>query len=93
MESVEQYQLIAVGRTGYTPYVNRMMEVRKDSKLQFIPIDTEDISSTLLRKLLYEGKSVDHLSFNGITNYINNNIENLYVDEESIRKLMSFNFT
>jgi len=91
MESVEEYPLIAVGRTGSTPYVNKIIETHNDSKLQFIPINTEDISSTMLRDMLASGLSIDHLSFTGVTNYIAKNIADLYLTEEAIAKLIMQN--
>jgi len=71
MSSAGKFSIVAVGRPGYSEPLQKLINCNSKMKeLFFVSKDTEDISSTLIRERLAEGKSVDDLTFKSVAEYL-----------------------
>jgi len=60
--------VVAVGRPGFTRQLSRMQT--KEGLFYFVTTEMEDVSSTLIRKRLSEGRSVANLTGEDVAEYI-----------------------
>ena len=70
-----KYEVCAVGRPGFSDTLKKLIEERnakqeKSCELLFVPLDMDDVSSTLIRERMKNGESIAGLTFSSTEAYL-----------------------
>jgi len=62
--------VVAVGRPGFSRQIQRPAKSAQSGRFYLVPTETQDVSSTAIRKKLAAGVSVASLTGPGVASYI-----------------------